>query len=654
MVLTIKESGFCHGVQKAIDRANSKLLHVTHAETDHARPVVCLFGDIVNNAHVMENYRKNGYIVADVVDDIPQDSIVIIRAHGITRDAYNAIAAIPGVEIEDCTCDMVKRTHKIVEEESQKGAPIVVVGKKNHPEVIGICGWSSSGAVVFESEEDLSFDNSLHDSHTPLCVVAQTTVKPDLWDAVAAQIKKLYPSATIHNTLCGALTTKLESARDLARKIDTMVVVGDKKSANSVELYETCAKVCAETYFVSGLYDVMEIPLGDRVGLVGSASTPREIIDDIYDYLSYAGFMRTAKVEIDEATSKEVGMLKHFDGRAMSNNFVSLARELLWEQNANGKRVRGTMIKLGEHIASGIGNAGSASKDAYITVAAIYEIFQTAILIHDDIIDRSNTRRGIPTIHHAVMQEALSAGRSLCDAKHFGISQAICIGDYGLFLANNMLAHADVADDIKVRILQLFSQIQLHTIEGEITDVSLPYKPINPAHNYAEYMDTVGQIYWSKTAWYTLAGPLMIGAICAGGQDDLLDKLCEIAIPLGIAFQIKDDLLGMYATDAVLGKPAISDLVEAKQTMLYGYAYKHATAAQRDELEKLYGKQDATTKDLIAVRDIFTECGAMAFAQAEIAKLSAKSLELIASLDTAEENKSILHGLVAYMTLRKF
>ncbi|MCL1788105.1 MAG: polyprenyl synthetase family protein, partial [Defluviitaleaceae bacterium] len=189
---------------------------------------------------------------------------------------------------------------------------------------------------------------------------------------------------------------------------------------------------------------------------------------------------------------------------------------------------------------------------------------------------------------------------------------------------------------------------------GEIMDVTLPVEPIDIDKDYDGYMAAVYEIYRTKTAWYTLAGPLMMGAIAGGAGEETVNALRDIAIPIGIAFQIKDDLLGMYASDAALGKPAISDLVEKKQTLIYGYAYKHATGVQKAALDRLYGKQDANQADLEAVQDIFTETGAKQFGEDEITTLSQESLALIEKAQISDECKGLLRGLVAYLMARKY
>jgi len=634
MISTIKESGFCHGVQAAINRANANLPNVSRG--------VYLYGDLVNNSHVMEDFCKQGFIVVNDVADIPPNSIAIIRAHGVPKAVIENLAA-KNVQIEDCTCARVKHVHKIVEEKSSEGYRIIIVGKKNHPEVVGTRGWCKNNeAIILETESDMEGIN-WDDSVGKICVVGQTTCKKEWWETACELVLAKSPTAEIHKNLCN-VPERIAKAAELAATVDVMIVIGDRKSANAMELFYACAKECNNTFFVSGLRDIMPLPPHATIGLVGSASTPAEVIKQVHDYLLFMDFLAEAKQKIDDYAKHEEVNLRLVKAASL---YVDDAVRDLFEQNRDGKRIRGAMIKLGEKIASG-------SDQYFLEVAAAYELFQTSILVHDDIIDRSETRRGRKTIHAASAETQFARDPDMEKARHFGVSRAICIGDYGMFEANYQLAHAQVDDTTKVRLLKEFANIQLVTLEGEITDVMLPYEPIDPAQNYDDYTYAVNQIYRDKTAWYTLAGPLAIGAICGGGSFELETKLRDIALPLGIAFQIKDDLLGMYASDEILGKPAISDLHEAKQTFTYGYAYKYATALQREVLDRLYGKQDATQDDLQTVREIFTATGAKEFSENKIAELSQESLGLIGELDTDDQCKALLRGLVYYLLIRKY
>jgi geranylgeranyl pyrophosphate synthase len=231
---------------------------------------------------------------------------------------------------------------------------------------------------------------------------------------------------------------------------------------------------------------------------------------------------------------------------------------------------------------------------------------------------------------------------------------AICAGDYGFFLSYSLLTRCAVAADVLARMQRLYAKILTITCEGEIMDVALPHEALSITEDYERYKDAVTAVYERKTAWYTIAGPLMLGAVCGGADDELTELLREIAIPLGVAFQIKDDLLGIFSTDPALGKSALSDIRENKQTLLYGYAYKHSDERGRALLERHYGKADADVDDLATVRRVLEETGARDYAQDEIRRLSDISRSLIANELIAEEYQLLLRGLLGYLIGRTY
>lgn len=362
----------------------------------------------------------------------------------------------------------------------------------------------------------------------------------------------------------------------------------------------------------------------------------------------FRDFLKRAGKEIEEETRK---YFAEFASGTVENIFVREVLQELARQNEGGKRIRGALIKLGEQIAShGAGHN-------YLPIAVGYELFQTSVLIHDDIIDRSDTRRGRVTIHidsaerlKGRMGSEISEG----ETAHYGVSRALCAGDYGFFLSYQFLARCEADSAVMAKVYRLYSQILTMTCEGEIMDTMLPFEKMPILEQYAAYEKTVSQIYELKTAWYTLAGPLMLGAACGGGSDELAALLKNIALPLGIAFQIKDDLLGIYSSDEELGKPVLSDIREGKQTFLLGAAYKNADEAQRALLDRHYGNKNADAHDLEIVRRLFEETGAKRYAEEEIRRLSEQSKALIQNDLIEESDQTILYGLAAHLAGRTF
>jgi geranylgeranyl pyrophosphate synthase len=321
---------------------------------------------------------------------------------------------------------------------------------------------------------------------------------------------------------------------------------------------------------------------------------------------------------IDKLLDEELSTWKSAD---VKKSFEELKR-----LSKGGKKIRGALIKIGE-LLNGVDN------DSYLPLATAFEIFQTAVLIHDDIIDEADTRRGMPTI------TALIPG-------HDGLSKAICVGDLGFFLSYKIISETNFSDSIKTKLIEFYTKTLYNTIVGEIIDVELPLKDFNYHLNMKD--DEIYDIYMYKTSWYTFIGPLLLGAIAANMDDDKINSIIEIGLNLGIAYQIRDDLLGLYSTNDNMGKTS-TDIKENKQTIIYKYAIDHANDEERKIIESLYGKElnEEDTKTLI---DLFTSLNAKDNAERLVKEHTDKAINIINDSDF--ENKQYLIDLAEKLVAR--
>ena len=325
--------------------------------------------------------------------------------------------------------------------------------------------------------------------------------------------------------------------------------------------------------------------------------------------------------KIDEILDKEIN--KYID-----NEFIKSSIEELKRLSKGGKRVRGYLIKLGQMLYG-------KDDDSFIDLAAAIEIFQTAILIHDDIIDEADKRRGLDTIN------AKYKG-------HIGVSKAICIGDLGFFISYRIINNSDASKELKDEIIRVYSKTLHNTVNGEIIDIELPLKSLE----YHKDMDEkiIYDIYVNKTAWYTIIGPILIGAASCGISKDDEEKLIEMGINLGIAFQIKDDLLGLYSNQTKMGK-TLNDIKEKKQTIIYKYAIDNANVDELILLEKYYGKQDISKKETDIVLDIFEKTGARKNAEDLVIYYTNKGIDIINKMDV--QNKELFIDFANYLLKRE-
>lgn len=310
------------------------------------------------------------------------------------------------------------------------------------------------------------------------------------------------------------------------------------------------------------------------------------------------------------------------------NEFIKNSIEELKRLSQGGKRVRGYLVKLGQML---FGLDG----DSYIDLAAALEIFQTAILIHDDIIDEADKRRGMETINSKY-------------EGHLGIAKGICIGDLGFFISYKIISELEILNSVKEEIFKVYSRTLYNTVNGEIIDVELPFKDIKFHKDMSDKL--IYDIYINKTAWYTIIGPLLIGAACTNAVDNDKRKVIEAGINLGIAFQIKDDLLGLYSDSISMGK-TLNDIKEGKQTIIYKYAIDNATEKQLEIIDKHYGTFEDNDLNNNIILELFEEIGARKYAEDKVEEYTNKANDIINSMNI--ENKNLFIEFANYLLKRE-
>jgi geranylgeranyl diphosphate synthase type I len=281
-----------------------------------------------------------------------------------------------------------------------------------------------------------------------------------------------------------------------------------------------------------------------------------------------------------------------------------------------GKRVRPVLFIIGY-----LSFAQRPARGLYTSALSI-ELLHDFMLVHDDIIDKSETRRGKPSMHTLL-------GRALVGVKNVkfnGQDLSIVVGDvmYAMAIRAFLAIHENM--ERKERALKKFIEAAILTGCGEY--IELMYG-INDVGRIAK--GDIYRVYDYKTAYYTFACPLATGAILAGASVRQVDLLSQYGLYVGRAFQIKDDILGMFGTEGEIGKSVLTDLREAKKTILIWYAFNHAGAGQRRAMKKILSKEDAGARDLAVMQTIIRETGSLEFAGREVLALFEKSQTLLQS-----------------------
>ena len=274
-----KTAGFCPGVKRAVD--------MVEAAAKSGVPTVT-YGPIIHNHHVVERFASMGVHQIDCWEQAEPGTQVVIRSHGVSRAVYEGLAA-RGAVIQDATCPYVRRIHTIVEQADREGKTSIIIGIPTHPEAEAIAGWCSH-PQVFEDAEALEkwLTETPERQKLPLIMVSQTTSTEKLWKNCTETIKKLCTNCEIFDTICNATHERQSEAAEIAGKADVMVVVGDRKSANTKHLTEICLRRCPR---------VVQIERADELspdffngctvaGLTAGASTPAGIIKEVYATMS--------------------------------------------------------------------------------------------------------------------------------------------------------------------------------------------------------------------------------------------------------------------------------------------------------------------------------------------------------------------------------
>ena len=278
-VLLAESAGFCYGVKRAVELARK-----TAEETGGC----WMLGDLIHNTHVVEDLAARGIRKTEDPGSLGAGDTVVIRSHGEVKSVLDGLEA-RGVRCVNATCPNVCRIQKLVAQAEQEGRQPIIIGEPHHPEVVGVASWCRS-ALVFDGPEAVNMwlEEDISHRQIPVTVVAQTTCIRKLFESSWEILKKECTNVKIFDTICNATHKRQTEAADIAGKVDVMVVVGDRKSANTKHLTEICQKGCPRVIQIESADELSrEVFQGCKAaGLTAGASTPAGIIKEVYASMS--------------------------------------------------------------------------------------------------------------------------------------------------------------------------------------------------------------------------------------------------------------------------------------------------------------------------------------------------------------------------------
>lgn len=275
-VILAKNAGFCFGVKRAVDEA-------LKTQKEFNKKIYTL-GPLIHNGDVVSMLENNNIysITLDEINNLLEGDIILIRSHGVSKKVMELLES-KKLKVINATCPYVTNIQKKAEKYSNEGYEIVILGDKNHPEVVGINGWCNDSAII---TPDGNFSNKLPNR---VCVLSQTTERAENWQKTLSSLSLKTKEILAFNTICSATEVRQKSAFELSKEVDVMFVVGGKNSSNTTKLFKICKENCLNTFHIENLEDLKEIDKNlwknKTIGITAGASTPQWIIDEIFQYL---------------------------------------------------------------------------------------------------------------------------------------------------------------------------------------------------------------------------------------------------------------------------------------------------------------------------------------------------------------------------------
>jgi len=341
------------------------------------------------------------------------------------------------------------------------------------------------------------------------------------------------------------------------------------------------------------------------------------------DYLK--AYSRKADKFLDSFFEKEKTLAKKIDPD------LAEILHVFQDYSRGGKKARGALTVLGYQA------CGGKNQSAILPISCGIELLHNFLLIHDDVIDKDTKRRGKPTVN---------ATYAKLRGKHYGNSKAIIIGDIGGFLAYGLIFSSGFAKERTFKALGKLNEFLLKTGYGQLLDIDYDFK------KDVTWNDIL-KVRTYKTAYYTIVMPLTVGAVLAGaGQRETL-AIEKYGVPVGIAFQLVDDALGIFGSTKKTGKSNLSDIREGKKTFLYAKAFELSSPSQKRYLKRWYGALDVGPKQASEIKRIMISTGSLDYSKKLVLDLVKKGKKYAPEITKAKKHQSILESLANFITTRE-
>ncbi|MBR3928321.1 MAG: bifunctional 4-hydroxy-3-methylbut-2-enyl diphosphate reductase/30S ribosomal protein S1 [Clostridia bacterium] len=284
-------------------------------------------GPLIHNTHAVNDLENEGVFAKETVMEIPVGAKCVVRSHGVDKRTMEALSE--RAEVIDATCPYVTLIHSMATEAAACGKAVIVVGKREHPEVVGTLGWAGEKAFVVSTKEEAMLLPEMDEA----VVLAQTTIGNQMYESVCAAISKRVQNPEIKNTVCAATARRQEEAKSLSREKDVMLIVGDPKSSNTRMLFRIASENCKRTYMIEDASGLRDIPLSptDKIGITAGASTPdctyKEVVARMNDIENKINNVETQETVDDFASAFEKTMVQIRPGQTITGKVVQITED---------------------------------------------------------------------------------------------------------------------------------------------------------------------------------------------------------------------------------------------------------------------------------------------------------------------------------------
>ncbi len=613
------------GVDSSFNRNLDILLSLSKEYNDKT---IYLLSENNNLKDLIKN--KNIKIIKDY-KKLKENDIVVLNYYGESKNTYDYFHKNKILFYESCST-IISDTRENISEKYNQKYNLIIVGDKNSKEIINYNTWCNNKALIISDINDFKLINK--DNYF---IFYSLNTSIDLLNELQKYLNENNIDYEIDNTIYERQNNIEKDTLNLSKEVDKLILLGT--SNYTKKLAKNCS-LNTKVYLYKNINEFYEgikkenFKNDDKIGISIEENIDTYTLYECSNLLKFYIYYKSRIKDIEKEINNFNDFIKSKDNKIIidaTNKFINM--------NSGGKYLRALLIDLGYKL--------NKDSDYALKLASSYEAFQTSILIHDDIIDNSSFRRGKETISYSYKKEFESFNSN--DNIHNNL--ALCIGDLGFYYVNEYILDNYKDNKNFNKLFSYYNNIVINTIKGEILDVYLPFiEEYDKNHILKE--EDIMEIYKLKTSHYSIVGPFVMGMILSGSRDEDIKEIESILDSVGIAFQIKDDILGIYSSNEILGKPVFSDIEEFKQTILYSYI-KINKKDYLNELLKYYGKKDLNEKEAIKVQNIIEESGSLKYAADKMNDMFTLAKREINLLQINKEIKNILLGLIVYLELRE-